>query len=120
MEPDLGDILADLLNSLEFDDLAIHLVTEFSEGIGDLSGADATVDISVGASLGYDHGANALESSGCGLGLVEDLLDLMGLLTLVLGQHLQSCVAGDHCQSLGNQVVAAIAVLYLNDIILIT
>ena len=120
MEADLGYVLADLACGFEVDDLAVDFVTELQESLGDLSGTYAAIDVAVSGSLGGDDGANAFKSCGCVLSLGQNGCDLVGLLTLVLGQHFQRCVRCDNCQTLGNQVVAAVAVLYLYDIILIT
>ncbi len=120
VEADFCFVFANHLGGFEVDDLAVYFVAEFEECLGDLSCAYGAIDIAVGGSLGCNHGANAFESGGGSLGFLQDGGTLVGLLTLVLRQHFKGCVRCDDAQSLRYQVVAAIAVLYLYDVILIT
>ncbi len=93
------------------DNLAVNVVAELSEGFGNLKSAYRAVDGVVGTGLGCDgEEFYALKSSGCSFGVGLDLGDLVSALQLDLGKNL----------SLRDEVIAAVAVLYFYDIILVS
>lgn len=103
------------------DNLAVNVVSELSEGFGNLESAYRAVDGVVGTGLGCDgEELYALESCGSSFGVGLDLSELVGALALVLGENLEGALSGDDSLSLGDEVIAAVAVLYFYDIILVS
>lgn len=115
-------VLSECLHSVFYNDnLAVNVVAELSEGFGNLESAYRAVDGVVGTGLGCDgEELYALKSSGCSFGVGLDLGDLVSALALVLGENLEGALSGDDSLSLRDEVIAAVAVLYFYDIILVS
>ena len=106
---------------LDNDKLAVNVVAELFESFRDLESTNRTVDSVVGTCLGSDDDLlYAIESCGGSLCVGFELCDLVGTLTLVFGEHLEGAFGCDDSLALRNEVIAAVAVLYFYDIILVS
>ena len=115
-----GNMIAEGLDSFEFDDTAVDVMTELCELFSNAGSVNRTVDIAVCGSLGSYSELNICKSSGCSLGFFVNFSDLVGALFLIFGKLLESGVRSDDCETLRNEVVATVTALDLDNIILIT
>ena len=118
---DAGGVLAKFFDGSDVDELALNLDACGSESFGELDGVHRAVDYTGLAGVGGDDEVlKSLDLGGDSLGCGFDLSKLVGLLTLVLGQDLEGRRSGDNSLSGGDKVVAAVAGLYFNDVVLVS
>ena len=120
MELHLSNILADSLNILHNDNLAIDVETELLQLVCNLKAVHTTVDNTCSAHLcgnGQSNSVELLTESFC---ISLNLCQLNSLLLQILSKLLLSTLTGNNALTERNQVVAAVARLYINDIVLET
>ena len=108
------------LHILDVDELAVNVEAELSQFIGNHHAVDTSVDGAVGTHLGGDGQGNTFQLVSNALGISLNLLQLLGFLLEFLGQHLLGTLGGDDTFTLGNKIVAAVAGLYVYDVVLVT
>lgn len=109
-------VLADGLDALYGDQLAVEFDAFGSQCLGQVGGGNRTEELAL---LGL-HGQRERQV-GDGLGeclcVGKDLGVLVGALAEVLGEHLLGGCGGSLCVTLGNQVVVRITGLYGHDVV---
>ena len=109
-------VLADGLDALYGDQLAVEFDAFGSQCLGQVGGGNRTEELAL---LGL-HGQRERQV-GDGLGeclcVGKDLGILVGALAEVLGEHLLGGCGGSLCVTLGNQVVVRITGLYGHDVV---
>ncbi len=112
--------IAHFLHGLRyFYDLAVYLVGRASEEPLQSGWSDRAENRAGSARLGSYCQLDALESLSGSLGISLDFGNLVGTLLLVFGELLQSGFGSDDGFSLRDEVIAAVTVLYLDNIVFI-
>lgn len=120
VEAHSGTVFAHFLHGLRyFYDLAVYLVAELQKSLCNLDGVDRAENRAGSARLGSYCQLDALESLSGSLGISLDFGNLVGTLLLVFGELLQSGFGSDDGFSLRDEVIAAVTVLYLDNIVFI-
>ena len=118
-----GGVVADFLDGILIEDdvLAVHFDTGgFLDGVGNHDGVDRAENLTRGSSLGGDLQLQAFQSLGLLESLVLDLLFLVSLLAHLFGQDLAVALGGEDGHTLRDEVVAAVAGLHGDDVVLIS
>ena len=112
-------VVADGLDGLHADDLAVELDALGGERLGQVGGRDGTEEFAL---LGLDgqRERETLDRAGQRLRIGQNLGILMGALAQVLGQHLLGRSRGGLGEALGNQVVVRITGFHVDDVVGVT
>ena len=112
-------VLAELFDRLNGDYLLVHLDALCSQSVSDLLGGNSTEDLAVLVSLGGNVDYSCSEFLSQSLSVSQEFGELVSLLLEVLGELLAVALVGDDSQLVRQQVVTAVTVAYLNDIVFV-
>ena len=112
--------VTDLASLTHGDDLAVDLNAELSELFSNLSSTDRAVEVTGSGNLSGDDKLNILQSLSTLLSLSLQSGELSRLLLEVLGELLAGTCRCDDTLACRDQIVTAVAVLNLYDIVLVS
>ena len=112
-------VLAELFDRLNGDYLLVHLDALCCQSVSDLLGGNSTEDLAVLVSLGGNVDYSCSEFLSQSLSVSQEFGELVSLLLEVLGELLAVALVGDDSQLVRQQVVTAVTVAYLNDIVFV-
>ena len=108
MEVNESYVVANHLGILHGDDLAINLLTQLLQFLGNLVGTYRTVELTSNTNLSGNLESHTVQCLSLLLSLSLKSGQLVSLLLQVLGENLLSHRRGDNTLTLRNQVVTAV------------